>query len=75
KTKAYTIHLKADHSLYQHVLSREGRNNPNKALKEIISIFYMHMKAANDVYENISFKGSEGITFSVKQITVNAQAY
>ncbi|GMR52113.1 hypothetical protein PMAYCL1PPCAC_22308, partial [Pristionchus mayeri] len=68
--KTCTMHLKADHSLYRHILSKEGKNDPIRTREEIISIFYTHMKAANEIYENTKFKDVDGITFSVKQISV-----
>nr|CDJ85980.1 Blood coagulation inhibitor domain containing protein [Haemonchus contortus] len=52
-----SLYLQADHKLYEHIKRKEGNNDPIRTREEIVSLFYNHIKAVNEIYEGTNFNG------------------
>eukprot|EP00080_Pristionchus_pacificus_P015715 PDM75735.1 sup-17 [Pristionchus pacificus] len=70
KVRTCSMYFQADHKLYQEILKKEGNNDPTRTREEIVSMFYTHVRAVNDIYENTNFNGVQGINFAVKRVSV-----
>ncbi|GMT31044.1 hypothetical protein PFISCL1PPCAC_22341 [Pristionchus fissidentatus] len=70
KVRTCSMYFQADHKLYQEILRKEGNNDPTRSREEIVSMFYTHVRAVNEIYENTNFNGVQGINFAVKRVSV-----
>lgn len=70
KVRTCSMYFQADHKLYQEILKKEGNNDATRTREEIVSMFYTHVRAVNDIYENTNFNGVQGINFAVKRVSV-----
>ncbi|KAJ1346476.1 Disintegrin and metalloproteinase domain-containing protein 10 [Parelaphostrongylus tenuis] len=62
-----SLYLQADHKLYAHIKRKEGNNDPIRTREEIVSLFYNHIKAVNEIYEGTNFNGIKGFILSYKE--------
>lgn len=64
------VYLQADQKLYQHIFEKEGNHDEIRTREEIVSLFYNHIKAVNQIYENTDFNGIRGIKFVIQRISL-----
>lgn len=64
------VYLQADQKLYQHIYEKEGNNDEIRTREEIVSLFYNHIKAVNQIYESTNFNGIYGIRFVIQRISL-----
>ncbi|CAD6190976.1 unnamed protein product [Caenorhabditis auriculariae] len=65
-----SLYMQADHKLYQHIRMKEGNNDPIRTREEIVSLFYNHIKAVNEIYENTDFNGIRGLHFVIQRTSI-----
>lgn len=66
-----SLYLQADHKLYEHIKKKEGNNDPIRTREEIVSLFYNHIKAVNEIYEGTDFNGIKGLHFVIQRTSVS----
>ncbi|VDL76326.1 unnamed protein product [Nippostrongylus brasiliensis] len=65
-----SLYLQADHKLYEHIKRKEGNNDPIRTREEIVSLFYNHIKAVNEIYEGTNFNGIKGLHFVIQRTSI-----
>lgn len=65
-----SLYMQADHKLYEHIRMKEGNNDPIRTREEIVSLFYNHIKAVNEIYEGTNFNGIKGLHFVIQRTSV-----
>ncbi|KJH49558.1 Disintegrin [Dictyocaulus viviparus] len=65
-----SLYLQADHKLYAHIKRKEGNNDPIRTREEIVSLFYNHIKAVNEIYEGTNFNGIKGLHFVIQRTSI-----
>ncbi|EPB70992.1 Disintegrin [Ancylostoma ceylanicum] len=65
-----SLYLQADHKLYEHIKKKEGNNDPIRTREEIVSLFYNHIKAVNEIYEGTNFNGIKGLHFVIQRTSI-----
>lgn len=65
-----SLYLQADHKLYEHIKKKEGNNDPIRTREEIVSLFYNHIKAVNEIYEGTNFEGIKGLHFVIQRTSI-----
>ncbi|CAJ0572882.1 unnamed protein product, partial [Mesorhabditis spiculigera] len=65
-----SLYLQADHKLYEHILMKEGNKDPIRTREEIVSLFYNHIKAVNEIYEGTDFNGIRGLHFVIQRTSI-----
>ncbi|PIO73738.1 Disintegrin [Teladorsagia circumcincta] len=68
-----SLYLQADHKLYEHIKRKEGNNDPIRTREEIVSLFYNHIKAVNEIYEGTNFNGIKGLHFVIQRTSSEHQ--
>ena len=66
-----SLYMQADHKLYEHIRMKEGNNDPIRTREEIVSLFYNHIKAVNEIYEGTNFNGIKGLHFVIQRTSVS----
>ncbi|CAJ0948604.1 unnamed protein product, partial [Mesorhabditis belari] len=65
-----SLYLQADHKLYEHIRMKEGNKDPIRTREEIVSLFYNHIKAVNEIYEGTDFNGIRGLHFVIQRTSI-----
>uniref|UniRef100_A0A914EM41 ADAM10 endopeptidase n=1 Tax=Acrobeloides nanus TaxID=290746 RepID=A0A914EM41_9BILA len=65
-----SIYLQADQKLYEHIFHKEGNRDHVRTREEIVSLFYNHIKAVNQIYETTDFGGILGLNFVIQRTTI-----
>ncbi|KAF1770706.1 hypothetical protein GCK72_002527 [Caenorhabditis remanei] len=65
-----SLYMQADHKLYEHIRMKEGNNDPIRTREEIVSLFYNHIKAVNEIYEGTNFNGIKGLHFVIQRTSI-----
>uniref|UniRef100_A0A8R1DU30 Uncharacterized protein n=1 Tax=Caenorhabditis japonica TaxID=281687 RepID=A0A8R1DU30_CAEJA len=65
-----SLYMQADHKLYEHIRAKEGNNDPIRTREEIVSLFYNHIKAVNEIYEGTDFQGIQGLHFVIQRTSI-----
>ncbi|CAB3407228.1 unnamed protein product [Caenorhabditis bovis] len=65
-----SLYMQADHKLYEHIRMKEGNNDPIRTREEIVSLFYNHIKAVNEIYEATNFNGIKGLHFVIQRTSI-----
>ncbi|CAI2318262.1 unnamed protein product [Caenorhabditis sp. 36 PRJEB53466] len=65
-----SLYMQADHKLYEHIRTKEGNNDPIRTREEIVSLFYNHIKAVNEIYEGTNFNGIKGLHFVIQRTSI-----
>ncbi|CAI5438077.1 unnamed protein product [Caenorhabditis angaria] len=65
-----SLYMQADHKLYEHIRMKEGNNDPIRTREEIVSLFYNHIKAVNEIYESTNFNGIKGLHFVIQRTSI-----
>ncbi|PAV83358.1 hypothetical protein WR25_16106 [Diploscapter pachys] len=65
-----SLYIQADHKLYEHIKNKEGNNDPIRTREEIVSLFYNHIKAVNEIYEGTNFNGIKGLHFVIQRTSI-----
>ncbi|KAI6170491.1 hypothetical protein M3Y97_01145500 [Aphelenchoides bicaudatus] len=65
-----SIYLQADQKLYMQIFNKEGNRDHVRTREEIVSLFYNHIKAVNQIYETTNFGGILGLNFVIQRTTI-----
>ncbi|KAH7730121.1 Protein SUP-17 [Aphelenchoides avenae] len=65
-----SIYMQADQKLYEHIFYKEGNRDHVRTREEIVSLFYNHIKAVNQIYETTDFGGVLGLNFVIQRTTI-----
>ncbi|RWS21837.1 disintegrin and metalloproteinase domain-containing protein 10-like protein, partial [Leptotrombidium deliense] len=69
RKRVCSMYIQTDTYLWEHI--RNSVSSDSKARKEIASLVAQHIKAVNNIYENVDFRGIRGIKFSVLRLKIN----
>jgi hypothetical protein len=53
------------------IFNKEGNRDHVRTREEIVSLFYNHIKAVNQIYETTNFGGILGLNFVIQRTTVS----